>query len=101
MTGDGRLPAVVLLANTPIGSVLLWVGVLIVFVLLGALVIFALRRSVLGERPGSGDDAGMLEQMRRMVERGEMSQDEYDRTRRAIVEKAQGRATRHPPSDPG
>lgn len=78
------------LANTPVLSVLLWVGVLIAVILVGSLGVFALRRSVLGDPSTGADDAGLMDRMRRMVEGGEMTQDEYDRARRAIVEKARG-----------
>lgn len=76
------------LANSPVTSVLFWAGVLIVLVLVGAIVIFAMRRSVLGDRGAGPDNSGMMEQMRRMVEKGEMTQEEYDRARRAIVQRA-------------
>lgn len=76
------------LANSPVTSVLLWVGVLMVLVLVGAVAIFAFRRSVLADRGAGADNAGMLEQMRRMVEKGEMTQEEFDQARRAIVQRA-------------
>lgn len=88
------------IANTPVSSVLLWVGVLIAVILVGSLGVFALRRSVLGDAPASGDDAGLMDQMRRMVERGEMTQDEYDKARRTIVEKARAGFDARPPAPP-
>jgi uncharacterized membrane protein YgcG len=78
-----------MLAASPISSVLFWVVVAIVLVLIGAIGIFALRRSILGEPKGvEAGEAGLMEQMRRMVERGEMTQAEYDQARRAMVERA-------------
>lgn len=88
------------LANSPVTSVLFWAGVLIVLVLAGAIGIFAMRRSVLGGRGGVPDNAGMMEQMRRMVKKGEMTQDEYDRARRAIVERAKSPRTPGNPENP-
>lgn len=76
------------LANSPVSSVLLWVAVLIALLLAGALGVFALRRSILGDRGGAADHGGLMEQMRRMVDRGEMTQDEFDLARRTIVQKA-------------
>ncbi len=76
-----------LLAATPTSGVLLWVGVLIVVAMVGGLVMVLVRRSMLGEPPDSGD-AGLMEQLRGMVERGEMTQEEYDLARRKIVERA-------------
>lgn len=87
------------LANTPVTSVLLWVGVLIAVILVGSLGVFALRRSVLGDAAPGGDDAGLMERMRRMVERGEMTQDEYDAARRSIVEKARAGRDAAGPAD--
>ncbi len=76
------------LANTAVGSILLWVVVLIAVVLVGAIGIFALRRSMFSDLSSHADNAGLLEQMRAMVERGEMTQAEYDQARHAMVEKA-------------
>lgn len=78
----------VVLANSPVSSVLLWVAVLIALLLAGAMGVFALRRSILADRGGKPDHGGLMDQMRRMVERGEMTQDEFDLARRTIVEKA-------------
>jgi hypothetical protein len=79
---------VTVLANTPVSSVLFWVAVLIALLLAGAMGVFALRRSILGDRGGVPDHGGLMEQMRRMVDRGEMTQEEFDLARRTIVEKA-------------
>lgn len=76
------------LANSPVVDTLIWVVVLIALILVGSLGVFALRRSILGDPAQRTDNAGMLEQLRRMVERGEMSQAEYDQARRAIIQKA-------------
>lgn len=70
-------------------SVLIWVGVLIVIAMLGGLVMLAIRRRMFSESD-SGADEGLMEQLRRMVERGEITQEEFDRTRRKIVERASG-----------
>lgn len=78
----------VTLANTPTTSILFWVVILIAVVLVGAVGIFALRRSMFSDPSTLTDNSGLLEQMRAMVERGEMSQAEYDQAKRALVEKA-------------
>lgn len=81
-------------------GVLLWAGVLIVVAMVGGVVIAMVRRNMLGE-PDAGDDGSMLDQMRRMVDRGEMSQQEFDLARRKIIERAQAaRESRAPDSDP-
>ena len=86
------------LANTPAAAILLWVVILIAVVLLGAIGIFALRRSMFSDPSRKADDAGLMEEMRRMVQRGEMTQDEYDQARRAIIEKAKARTQKSDPS---
>lgn len=86
------------LANTAMSGILIWVVVLIIAVLVGALGIFALRRSMFSDHTTQADNAGLMEQMRRMVDRGEMTQAEYDQARRTIVEKA--KAAREKPGPP-
>lgn len=76
------------LANTAASSIVIWAIVLIAAVLVGAVGIFALRRSMFSDQITQADNAGLIEQMRRMVARGEMTQAEYDQAKRAIVEKA-------------
>ena len=79
-------------------SVLIWVGALIVIAMAGGLVMLSVRRRMFSE-PQTGADAGLMEQLRRMVERGEMTQDEFDRARRKIVERAGGGVP--PPTETG
>lgn len=83
------------LANSPVSGIVIWAVILIGVALVGALGIFALRRSMFSDQTAQPDNAGLMEQMRRMVERGEMTQAEYEQARRAIVEKA--RAAREKP----
>lgn len=86
------------LAATSTTSVLIWVGALIVIAMVGGLVMLAVRRRMFSE-PDAGADAGLMEQLRRMVERGEMTQDEYDLARRKIVERARGNPAHRPEAD--
>jgi uncharacterized membrane protein len=86
------------LANTAASSIVIWAIVLIAAVLVGALGVFALRRSMFSDHSPHTDHAGLMEQMRRMVDRGEMTQDEYDQARRTIVEKAKAAREKAGPS---
>lgn len=86
------------LANTPVTSILLWVVILIAVLLVGAIGIFALRRSMFSDQTHKADNAGLMEQMRRMVERGEMTQAEFDQARRAIIDKAKAGPRKSDPS---
>lgn len=85
------------LASTPVTAILLWVVILIAVLLVGAIGIAALRRSMFSDHTHQPDNAGLMEQMRRMVERGEMTQAEYDQARRAIIEKAKARPEKSDP----
>ncbi|RMH28173.1 MAG: SHOCT domain-containing protein [Planctomycetota bacterium] len=86
------------LAVTSTTSLLIWVGALIVVALFGGLVMLAVRRRMFNE-PDAAADAGLMEQLRRMLERGEMTQDEYDLARRKIVERARGNPAPRSKSD--
>lgn len=75
------------IAMTPTTSILLWAGVLIVLAMVGGFVIAVFRRRALG-RENNRSDIGLMEQLRGMVESGEMTPEEFDRARRKIVERA-------------
>jgi uncharacterized membrane protein SpoIIM required for sporulation len=75
------------LAMSPTTTILLWAGILIVLAMLGGFAITVVRRNMLGDH--TPNDAGsMMEQMRKMVDRGQMTQQEFDLARRKIVERA-------------
>ncbi|MGH7243896.1 MAG: hypothetical protein ACREJD_10800 [Phycisphaerales bacterium] len=76
-----------LLASANI-DVLFWVAILLGAVLSGSLLILSLRKKVFTSS-GTDDDPGtLMEQMRSMERRGEISKEEFDRVRRKLVEKA-------------
>lgn len=97
------------LAADPGGSgsltrVMVWLGVLIVVTIVGGLVAMAVRRRLLGPDSRTDPRVGMLDELQRMRDRGEMTEDEYERTRRAIAERAAGKRSERPPgtqSGPG
>lgn len=88
-------PHIPTLAMSPTTSILLWAGALIVLAMIGGFVIMVFRRRALG-RDEARNDAGLMEQLRGMVDRGEMTQAEFDQARRKIVERA---AADRPPRD--
>jgi hypothetical protein len=70
-------------------DVLIWVGALIVAVLLLGIVILLLRKRLFVK---DGEDAtGMLDQLRAMHKRGEMSTEEYDAARKALTARVAAR----------
>jgi len=62
---------------------LLWSGILIVAVLLGLVVIIFVRRMLQDEQELPEDFT--LHGLRKMLERGDISREEYDRARHAII----------------
>ena len=72
-------------ANT---DVLFWAAILIGAVLSGSFLILSLRKKVFASPDVENDPGSLMEQMRRMEKRGEISSEEFDRVRRKLVEKA-------------
>jgi hypothetical protein len=65
-----------------------WLGGLALFAVAGGLLMVWTRRMAVGRHaPGSREGFG-LDDLRGMLERGEMSPEEYDRARRRMVERA-------------
>lgn len=58
-------------------DVLLWVGILIVVTLVGAIAILAIRRRTLAG-PRTPDAGSLMEELRAMRDRGQMTPQEYD-----------------------
>jgi uncharacterized membrane protein len=70
-----------------IGQFLIWVGALIVAVVIGTIVLLVIRRK-LGQQ--TAEDPGgftTMEDMRAMVDRGEMTREEYEKVREAMIAK--------------
>ncbi|MGD1917254.1 MAG: hypothetical protein ACFCBV_13855 [Phycisphaerales bacterium] len=70
-----------------LGQFLLWVGILIVVVVIGTLGLLMLRRRLGASGDQGHDGFSAMEQMRAMVERGEMSQEEFDQVRKSMAAK--------------
>ncbi len=73
-----------------VGSMLVWVVVLLVFVFVGAMVIYRVRGQMLsgGETP-SENSAGLLEHLRDMNKSGQLSDEEFAQARSAVLGKVQ------------
>lgn len=69
-------------------EILIWVAVLLGAVLSGSLLILSLRKKVFAQSRTEADEGSLMEQMRAMERRGELSKEEFDRVRRKLVEKA-------------
>jgi hypothetical protein len=66
------------------------VGVAIAIIAVGGAVLLMYRRRVLAEDAGRDEQAGLMDNLRAMRDRGEMSSDEYDAAKRAMVARFSG-----------
>lgn len=73
---------------------------LIVVALVGGVVIMAARRRLLARDSGAGDET-LMESLRRLRDRGEMSRAEYESTVRTIARRAASRPSGSASVDPG
>ncbi len=84
-SGSGRVPAD---RQALVGEMWVWIGVLIVIAVLGGLLVMRYRRTLFGaEEPLSDGTEGLMRTLRAMRDRGEISQEEFDATKRRMVEK--------------
>lgn len=67
-------------------SAVLWIGVLVLMVLGGGLLVWLLRRKLLGNEPTAADD-GLLTDLRRLRDSGQMTPEEFDAARKAMLRK--------------
>ena len=67
-----------------IGATLLWIGVLVVLTVASGLGLMWYRRKVL-DRSGEGTQATLMEEFRRMRDSGEITQEEFEATKKAMV----------------
>ena len=92
-------------SSSPTGKILLWVFVLIIIIVVGGLLVVELRRRLLGKQRDTGV-AGLMEDIRSMRTRGELSQEEFDRIRKRMAARAAGKdpeevAPAEPMPEPG
>lgn len=98
-------------ATRDVTSVMLWLGILIVVTIAGGLAVLAIRRRVLGRGSETEDQGTLMDSLRGMRDRGEMTPEEFEAAKRAMVErmraaiaageggKAAGDARRRKPGD--
>ncbi len=83
--------------QSPPTELWLWVGALIIASLVFGVVVLAMRRRLFNASDVSVSPGSMLDQLRAMRERGEISRAEYDSARASIAARAAGKA---PPPRP-
>ncbi|MEX2218784.1 MAG: SHOCT domain-containing protein [Phycisphaerales bacterium] len=74
-----------------IGPYLIWLGVMLAAVTVAGVILLVYRSRVLA-KPPSPAPAGALEELRALLERGEVSREEYERARAALAAKITGKA---------
>jgi hypothetical protein len=77
---------------------LLWIGVILFATIAGGFVVLMMRRRLLAPRDSAADHAGIMDSLRAMRDRGELSQAEFEAARRSMIEKAM---SRKPQATPG
>ncbi len=73
------------------GEVVLWVIILAALVASGGIVILWLRARMLRDDDGESSPSGLLEQLRRSHQRGQITQDEFRLARDRVLEGVAGR----------
>lgn len=77
------------LAQSSSGQALLYLGVLIALVLAAGVVVIVLRRRILGAE-GESQAEGLMDNLRRMRDQGQLSQEEFEASRRIMARRAAG-----------
>lgn len=72
-----------------LGEYLLWVGAAIACIIVATLVILWYRRRILGPA-GSSENASLLDELREMKAKGEISEEEFAATKHAMAARAAG-----------
>ncbi len=78
------------------GAVFVWVGLLILVTIGGGLAILFVRRRLLAKESAADTSAGLMQSLRAMRDRGEISPEEYEATRKAMAGKVLGRTPPRP-----
>jgi len=86
--------------SVPTTQILFWVFLLIVLIVLGGLVVIALRRTLLTKDSRIGHESGLMDEMRGLHARGELTTEEYDLIRKRLAAKAAARLAEEPPAQP-
>ena len=83
------------------GSFLMWIGILIVVVIVGTVVLLTVRKRMTAAEAQDRAGFSTMEEMRAMVARGEMTQEEYEQVRKAMIDKIrQGKPTQNQNGSP-
>ena len=67
------------------GGVFLWVLILIVVIMGGGLLLMWFKRRIFSADAGADDAGGLMDSLRQMRDSGQMSKEEYEATRKAMI----------------
>lgn len=76
--------------RTPPSQVFMVVGLLIGAAVVLGLVILLVRRKMLGGESASAQQSGLMDQLRRLRDSGELTPEEYDAARKSMVSRMTG-----------
>jgi uncharacterized membrane protein len=84
------MPNIALAQSSIDPKIWLYFALLLVVLFIGAIIIFALRRKLFSQDDHSASSAGggLMEHLDNMLKSGEITKEEYDITRRTIINKA-------------
>jgi hypothetical protein len=80
--------------------VVTWVVVLIGVIMVGGLVLMWMRRKIFAAEAAEQQASGLMESLRKMRDSGQMSQEEYDATRKAMATRIAGGSPAAAPASP-
>ncbi len=83
------------------GRLLPWLAGLLAVAVAGALLMLWTRRMAVGKPPAGRREGFELDDLRSLLDRGEISPEEYDRARRRMVDRARGSRPAGKPSGKG
>lgn len=84
-------PALVAQTSASRGEIFLWVGILLGAALLGSVIILFVRSRLMARGDADAPHGSLMDQLREMRDRGDMSPEEFEATRRRIIEKTTGK----------
>jgi len=81
-------------------AVLIWVGVLIVLAIVTGLILVTLRSRLFGPGQNTGQELTVMESLQRLRDRGELSENEFQRTRESLLGSALTERSEMPDRNP-
>lgn len=80
-------------ANAPVAfnEMLPWLGLLVLITLVGVGVVYLIRRELFRGDDSESHSMGVMSDLRSMRDRGEITEDEFERTRAVMIARATGK----------